>query len=90
MLPLSGTWGFGFIFLRDVKSPRLLGRSEGALVGGWVGTRKNRRLGVRLLMIPAGGIPTKKEAGSELRKLLSRRCRRAGGWASGCVLRKFL
>jgi len=38
-------------------------------------------------MIPAGGIPAKEEAGSELKLL--RTCGWAGGWAYGCVLRTF-
>lgn len=36
MLPLNSLSDFGFMFLWDVKSPRLLSRSEKALVGGWV------------------------------------------------------
>lgn len=36
---------------------------------GRVGACSNRCLGVRFLMIPAGGIPAKEEAGSELKKL---------------------
>lgn len=37
MLPLNSISGFGFIFLWDVKGPRLLSRSEEAPVGGWQG-----------------------------------------------------
>lgn len=44
-------------------------QQERESTGGRVGAWRNRRSGVRFLMIPAGGIPAKEEAGSELKKL---------------------
>lgn len=88
MLTLNSTLGFGFLLLWDVRGPRQLSRREKG-TGGWVGAWRNRRLGVRFLKIPAGGIPAKEEAGSKLKKL-SPDC--VGGQAGrrvGCVLRKF-
>lgn len=70
MLLLNSTLGIGFIFLWDVKGPRLsAGVRKRWWVGGWAGAWRNMRLGVRFLMIPAGYIPAKEEADSELKKL---------------------
>lgn len=66
MLPLNSALGLDFLFPWDGKGSRLLSRSEEDWrVGGWA----PGGAGVRFLTVPAGGIPAKEEAGSELRKL---------------------